>query len=143
MCANLATWADFGVKVDVPLAGQQIFRLLCAAKPDRQILVLFLARAKFLALDQWNQDIVTSRGNRPTLVVDQLGQYVDQVVNDWRRNRLGIMTEVGVTMSRPGAYDEVFRRSVIALADDEPIDNQVAHPKAPLPVHVSTPRATQ
>src|SRR5262245_33482268 len=46
--------------------------------------------AAFLALDQWDETMRTQRGNRPTLTIDQLRKYKKQVVNDWRRNRLGI-----------------------------------------------------
>src|SRR5215510_5581271 len=49
----------------------------------------------FLALKQWNEDNITARGDQPCLVVDQLGQFKDQVVNDWRRNRLGIQVSPG------------------------------------------------
>lgn len=44
----------------------------------------------FLSLDQWDPLVKTGRGARPTLVIDQLGQFVDQVVNDIRRNRVGV-----------------------------------------------------
>lgn len=44
----------------------------------------------FLSLDQWDEKVKTARGARPTLVIDQLGQFVDQVVNDIRRNRVGV-----------------------------------------------------
>ena len=51
---------------------------------------------KFRALDQWDQQVLTQRGNqRPSLVIDQLGQYIDQLIGDWRRNRLGITVSPG------------------------------------------------
>jgi len=51
---------------------------------------------KFLALEQWDESVLTMRGNtRPSLVIDQLGQYRDQLVGDWRRNRLGIKVSPG------------------------------------------------
>lgn len=51
---------------------------------------------KFLALEQWEETVLTQRGSsRPSLVIDQLGQYRDQLVGDWRRNRLGISVSPG------------------------------------------------
>ena len=51
--------------------------------------------ARFRALRQWSEADSIARGSRPTLTIDQIGQYVDQVVNDWRRNRLGISVSPG------------------------------------------------
>src|SRR5205823_7327617 len=45
---------------------------------------------KFLALEQWEQSDLDARAGRISVVIDQMGQYLDQTVNDWRRNRLGI-----------------------------------------------------
>jgi Phage P22-like portal protein len=50
---------------------------------------------KFRALEQWEEKDKQERGNRPTVVIDQLGQYVDQVINDWRRNRMGVKISPG------------------------------------------------
>lgn len=51
----------------------------------------WLEDAKFLAGDQWPENVKKNRQvpgkERPMLVVDKLGQYVRQVVNDGRQNR--------------------------------------------------------
>ena len=50
----------------------------------------------FLALQQWNPALVKDRGwNIPSLVVDTLGPIKSQIVNDWRRNRMGIQIAPG------------------------------------------------
>lgn len=45
---------------------------------------------QFLALEQWDENDLKAREGRPTVVIDQTGQYRDQVTADWRRNRLGV-----------------------------------------------------
>src|SRR5438876_3872103 len=45
---------------------------------------------KFLALEQWEQSDLDARAGRISVAIDQIGQYLDQTLNDWRRNRLGI-----------------------------------------------------
>lgn len=42
---------------------------------------------RFYALDHWPEDVKKVREGRPCLVVDKLGQYVRQVINDGRQNR--------------------------------------------------------
>lgn len=47
------------------------------------------------------------------------------------RNRLGFLTNSTVTLSRAGEYFNFYPRSMTQVADDDPIDEQTAHPKAP------------
>ena len=57
---------------------------------------------EFRALRQWDKGVLDTRGIRPSLVIDQINQYPDQVINDWKRNRLG----VSVSPSDAPADDE-------------------------------------
>lgn len=52
----------------------------------------FIEDAKFLAGDQWPDEIkgIRDKAGQPCLVVDKLGQYIRQVVNDSRQNRPSI-----------------------------------------------------
>ena len=52
----------------------------------------FIDDSKFLAGDQWPEEIKSMRDKdgQPCLVVDKLGQYIRQVVNDSRQNRPSI-----------------------------------------------------
>lgn len=56
---------------------------------------------RFRALKQWKETIINLRGDRPTLVIDQLGKNIDQVVNDWRRSRLGGKVSPGDSPADP------------------------------------------
>lgn len=90
-----ATYAQYSKKSDVDILAdardhKALVELMESKIRDESSLCL-----KFRALEQWKESVVTQRGDRPTLVVDQVSQYVDQVVNDWRRNRLGIKINPG------------------------------------------------
>lgn len=49
-----------------------------------------------------------------------VGSYISDVV--FTRNRLGLIAGENVCFSRSGQYFEVFRRTVTALLDDDPVD---------------------
>jgi len=75
-----------------------------------------------------------SRGpDRPTLVVDQIGQYHAQVVNQWRRDRLGVKVSPGDggTVQQAETLDGIIREieycSMAHIAYDTAFDNAVSN----------------
>jgi len=72
----------------------------------------------FRALDQWPDNVRTSRekdpdGARPCLTVDKLGQYVHQIVNDFRQQKTGIEVlpvDGGADIEVAEVYQDIIRR---------------------------------
>lgn len=72
-------------------------RLKACIESEEEERAKMLDDLKFSALDQWPADIRRKRegdpnGPRPCLTVDQLNQYITQVVNNARQNRPAIKT---------------------------------------------------
>jgi hypothetical protein len=57
--------------------------------------------------------------------------FVDQKIMDvfFHRNRLGLLADENVVLSRSGSFFDFFRTSATALLDDDPIDISSAHIK--------------
>ena len=72
----------------------------------------------FRILDQWPEDLRNARENdpdgaRPCLVMDKLGQYVHQVVNDFRQQKTGILVnpvDGGADILVAEVYQDLIRR---------------------------------
>jgi hypothetical protein len=58
--------------------------------------------------------------------------FVGRAITDvfFYRDRLGLITDSTIIMSRAGDYFNFFPRTMTAVLDDDPIDATVAHPKA-------------
>ena len=85
---------------------------------------------RFRNLEQWPDDIKRTRGKRPTLVVDKLGQYVRQVVNDGRQNRPGINTRGVDSKADPKVAEKLkgIVRGIMSFSNaDEAIDTALDH----------------
>ena len=54
------------------------------------------------------------------------------------RNRLGFVTSSSIVLSRAGEYYNFYPKSMTSVADDDPIDLRVAHPKTPTLLHAMT-----
>lgn len=87
---------------------------------------------RFLALDQWPENAATDRGSQPTLTMDQLNPIVAQIVNDWRRNRLGIKIapadqagDEGTALMISGRIKNIEYLSRAHVAYDQAFDNMV------------------
>lgn len=67
-------------------------------------------------------------------------EFVGRQIRDvfFHRNRLGFLTASSITMSRAGEYFSFYPRSMTQVADDDPIDETLAHPKAPTLNHAVT-----
>ena len=50
---------------------------------------------RFLNLEQWNEDDLSIRKNRPCLVIDHINQIIDQVSGDQRLNMRGLKVRAG------------------------------------------------
>lgn len=75
---------------DLDILAQARIEFNIADQAEREIRAEYSKCMDFIALKQWNPAIVTGRGDRPSLVIDHLGPICDQIINDWRRNRIGI-----------------------------------------------------
>jgi hypothetical protein len=88
---------------------------------------------RFRSGEQWDQTILQSRGAaRPSLVMDHTGQFIDQVVNDWRKNRVGIQVSPGddsaddeTAQIVDGLIREIEYRSKAHVAYDRAFDQMV------------------
>lgn len=96
----------------------------------------WLEDAKFLSGDQWPEDIKKTRGvpgkERPMLVVDKLGQYVRQVVNDGRQNRPAVKVrpidgggDVEVAEAFQGIIRHIWDKSNADQAADTALEHAV------------------
>lgn len=96
---------------DAEIVAEARDNLTLVETTDREIREESKRCNRFLALEQWEQAELDARGGRITVVIDQLGQYRDQVVNDWRRNRLGVKVSPGDggTVETARVYDGLIR----------------------------------
>ncbi len=93
---------------------------------------MWLEDTKFLwNLDQWPEDIKSKRDKafRPCLVVDKLGQYVKQIVNDGRQNRPAV--KVRPVDDSDEEVAEAFQGIIRSICDrsnaDEAFDTALDH----------------
>jgi hypothetical protein len=88
---------------------------------------------RFAALDQWPADLLAQRQNdivngaRPCLVVDQVNQFITQVVNDMRANRPSIKTRPVDDIADPETA-KVFQGLVRHIEDQS--NAHIAYDKA-------------
>ena len=89
-------------------------RFTHALDVDRKNRDAALEDLKFRAWEQWDETALRERKDRPTLTVNRIPQYINQVTGEIRKNRPGITTMPGDGSADPKTSD-VFEGIIRAI----------------------------